>query len=216
MAETYTVKQGDHLARIAEEHGFTDYKTIWNDPNNADLKQKRQNPNVLFPGDQVYIPDKEMREESRPTEKHHKFQVSKQTLQLRLTLEDLYEKPIANTACELIIDQDLHKVTTDGDGKLQLEIPATAQQGFLTIKGPETPFQDETIPIQIGHLDPVEELSGQKARLNNLGYCAGDVAGKADDDFESAVEEFQCDNALTVDGICGPATQSKLKKVHGC
>jgi hypothetical protein len=30
------------------------------------------------------------------------------------------------------------------------------------------------------------------------------------------VEEFQCDNSLTVNGICGPNTQAGLKQVYGC
>ena len=34
--------------------------------------------------------------------------------------------------------------------------------------------------------------------------------------FLSAIEEFQCDHGLVVDGKCGPATQAKLKQVHGC
>jgi murein L,D-transpeptidase YcbB/YkuD len=34
--------------------------------------------------------------------------------------------------------------------------------------------------------------------------------------FLSAVEEFQCDHGLTVDGKCGPATQARLKQAHGC
>ena len=216
MAETYTVKQGDYLSRIADEHGFTDYRTIWNHPKNDSLKQKRQNPNVLYPGDQVYIPDKETKEESRPTDQHHKFQVDRQKLRLQLVLEDLYEKPIANTQCELTIDQETHKLTTGGDGKIQVDIPAKASQGFLTIRGSETPFADEVIPIKIGHLDPVEEVSGQQARLTNLGYFAGDIDGQPGDDFESAVEEFQCDQGLKVDGVCGPVTQAKLKQVHGC
>ncbi len=55
--------------------------------------------------------------------------------------------------------------------------------------------------------------SGQQARLDNLGYFASDGD---DDAFKSAVEEFQCDNSLTVDGDCGPATQAKLKQVYGC
>jgi peptidoglycan hydrolase-like protein with peptidoglycan-binding domain len=34
--------------------------------------------------------------------------------------------------------------------------------------------------------------------------------------FRSAVEEFQCDHGLTVDGDCGAQTQAKLLSVHGC
>jgi hypothetical protein len=69
--------------------------------------------------------------------------------------------------------------------------------------------------LKLGHLDPVEEISGQVWRLNNLGYRAGDTTDANDSAFKSAVEEFQCDYALAVDGICGPNTQGKLKDVHG-
>lgn len=72
------------------------------------------------------------------------------------------------------------------------------------------------IPIKIGHLDPVDEISGQQGRLNNLGYYFGDIDGNDSPRFRMAVEEFQCENGLTVDGICGPNTQAKLKEVYGC
>jgi peptidoglycan hydrolase-like protein with peptidoglycan-binding domain len=76
------------------------------------------------------------------------------------------------------------------------------------------------IPIKIGHLDPVEEQSGQQSRLNNLGYFAGPLAAASNEGnralFLSAVEEFQCEHGLTVDGKCGPLTQAELKQVHGC
>ena len=116
MPGYYTVKQGDHISSIAKAYGFTDWETIWNDGNNAGLKQLRKNPNVLYPGDQVYIPEKELRVEPRPTEKRHKFLKHKQPLKLRLVLEDLYEKPIANADCELTLDGTTYHVTTDGDG----------------------------------------------------------------------------------------------------
>jgi peptidoglycan hydrolase-like protein with peptidoglycan-binding domain len=54
------------------------------------------------------------------------------------------------------------------------------------------------------------------ARLNNLGYFAGEIENPDQTAFESAVEEFQCDHGVHVDGICGPNTQAKLKKLHGC
>ena len=216
MDDYYTVLQGDHLSKIAKDNGFTDYTVIWDHPNNSDLKKQRQNPNILLPGDQVFVPDMEQKHESGPTDKRHTFTVDKKTLKLRLVLEDIYEKPIAGAQCALLIDGQTYQLTTDGNGKLEQEIPLDAKEGVLTIRGDQTPFANDVIPIKIGHLDPVDEISGQIGRLNNLGYFAGALDASDADAFNSAVQEFQCDNSLTVDGICGRNTQAKLKQVHGC
>jgi len=64
MAGYYTVQQGDYLSKIATVNGFLDYHTIWDHPDNAAFKMKRQNHNVLFPGDRLFIPEKEERNES--------------------------------------------------------------------------------------------------------------------------------------------------------
>jgi peptidoglycan hydrolase-like protein with peptidoglycan-binding domain len=72
------------------------------------------------------------------------------------------------------------------------------------------------VALLVGDLDPVEEVSGQLARLQNLGYYAGKIGGGDAMAVRSAIEEFQCDNKLTVDGICGPETQARLIAVHGC
>ncbi len=216
MADYYTVEQGDHLSKIAKDNGFPDYTVIWDHPSNSDLKKQRQNPNILLPGDQVFIPDKEEKQESGGTDKRHTFTVDKKTLKLRLVLEDIYEKPIAGASCALLVSGQTFQLTTDGQGKLEQEIPLDATEAYLVIRGDQTPFKDDVIPIKIGHLDPVDELSGQIARLNNLGYFAGDVTETDQDASESAVEEFQCDHGLKVDGDCGPKTQAKLKQIHGC
>jgi len=215
MEDYYTVQQGDHLSKIAKDNGFTDYTVIWDHPNNSDLKKLRQNPNILLPGDEVFIPDMEQKQESGTTDKKHTFTVDKKTLKLRLTLQDMYEKPVAGAQCALLIDGQVFQLTTDSNGKLEQEIPLDAKEGTLTIRGDQTPFANDVIPIKIGHLDPIDETSGQVARLNNLGYSAGKLDGSDEDAFQSAVEEFQCDNGLTVDGICGSHTQSKLRQVHG-
>jgi hypothetical protein len=214
MSGYYKVVQGDHLSSIAKAFGFSDYLTIWNDPNNAALQAQRVNPNVLYPGDSLFIPDKVPTQYPRPTDQKHQFVKNVPQLQLCLILEDIYEKPIANAACALQIGGTSSNVTTDGTGKLQQDIPPDTHSGTLVIQDPQTPFQGISIPIKIGNLDPVDEVSGQVARLNNLGYFPGD--GTDATALESAIEEFQCDNSLTVDGICGPQTQASLKQVHGC
>jgi N-acetylmuramoyl-L-alanine amidase len=220
MSSYHIVKQGEHLSGIAKQYGFSDYRTIWLHGENAALKAKRLNPNVIFPDDRLFIPDKTEREEPRPTDALHRFRVEKPPLKLRLVLEDLYERPIANAKCDLVVESDTRRLTTDGRGKLEQDIPADARQASLIVHDPQTPADEIAIAIDIGHLDPVEEVSGQKARLNNLGYFAGPFEGVSDEDnnllFRSAVEEFQCDHGLTVDGKCGPGTQARLKQVHGC
>jgi hypothetical protein len=216
MATEHPVAQGEHLARIAKQYGFSDYRTIWDHPKNAKLKQERQNPNVLHPGDRLHIPDREVREESRATDQKHRFKVKGSRLMLRLVLEDIYERPIANAPCELFIEGDKQDVTTDGKGKIEVSIPPTAENGLLKVKSTETAIDGIAIPVKIGHLDPVEEITGQKARLGNLGYYGGAIDDKQDNEFRLAVEEFQCEHALAVDGVCGPATRAKLKSVHGC
>ncbi len=52
----YTIKSGDTLSKIAKEAGIPDWKTIYNDPQNADFRKKRPDPDKIFPGDKIWIP----------------------------------------------------------------------------------------------------------------------------------------------------------------
>lgn len=217
MPVDHIVSQGEHTFGIARDYGFSDYHKIWDHPNNADLKSKRKNPNTLFPGDHLYIPDLQTGEYSGSTDQQHSFRARNSKLKLRLTLEDQYEKPIASAACLLVIETESHHLTTDGAGKIELEIPPSAHNATLVIQdAQQTPYAGLTIPIKIGDLDPLEEVSGQRARLNNLGYVCAETGSADSAEFRSAVEEFQCEQELQVDGICGTNTQARLKQVHGC
>jgi hypothetical protein len=215
MPTNYTVKQGDYIASIAKGYGLWD-QTVWNDPHNAALKALRKTPNVLNPGDQVYVPDLDTSGYQRSTDLQHKFQVQRTKVALVLVLEDMYENPIANAKCVLTVNGDAHQLTTDGSGKLQQEIPPDSHDAQLVIQHAQTPVENTVFSVKIGYMTPVTEVSGQLARLDNLGYVPGDGSEDRSEAFESAVEEFQCDHGLTVDGVCGPLTQAKLKQVYGC
>jgi hypothetical protein len=58
MPNTYKVQPGDTLNKIASKHGFNNYRDIYDHPSNAALRAKRPNPNLIFPGDVIVIPDK--------------------------------------------------------------------------------------------------------------------------------------------------------------
>lgn len=216
MATHYTVQQGDYLVKLAEEHGFFDVQTIWQHGENEALRAKRDNPNVLAPGDKLFIPDKDQRIENKPTDQAHTFRVKRGKNLLRLVLEDLYGKPVANATCELRVDGQVFQVVSGADGKIEQPIPITAKAGEIVVKEGQTPLKNVTLAIEIGHLDPVDERSGQMARLSNLGYYLGALDADDEPAFKSAVEEFQCDQGLSVDGDCGPQTQARLLAVHGC
>ena len=57
MATIYTVVWGDTLTKIAKNHGFDDWRVIYNHPSNAAFKAKRPNPDKIFVGDTLVIPD---------------------------------------------------------------------------------------------------------------------------------------------------------------
>ena len=53
----HIVKQGESLSKIARTYGLASYQALYEAPENATLRANRPNPNVLFPGDEVTIPD---------------------------------------------------------------------------------------------------------------------------------------------------------------
>jgi len=205
----HIVKQGDYFAKIAKKYGFSNWRTIYNHADNAELKQKRPDPNILYPGDKIVIPNKTTKEDSGGTGQRHRFRFKSDDLWLRIVLKDNNNKPIANTPYQLNLERQTIEGQTDGDGLLEQQIAPDAAEGYLLI-------QHREFLLKIGHLDPIDTITGVQARLKNLGYYGGEVDGVKGKQTLSAIEEFQCDHGLTVDGIAGPNTQSKLKEIHGC
>ena len=221
MSLYHVVAQGEYVSAIARRYGFSDYRTVWDAPENAALKAERKTPNVLFPGDRLFIPDRHLREEPRPTDQRHRFVRLGQGLVLRVRMEHRFYRPIATTPCDLTIESRRAAVTTDDTGQIQESIePGTSAASVsvherLRIRDANVPV-DLGVELMVGHLDPVEEPSGQVARLHNLGYYRGPAAAPDAKLVQAAIEEFQCEHGLGVDGVCGPRTQSKLREVHGC
>ncbi len=220
MSTTHIVEQGEHLSGIAADYGFPSHLPIWNHGQNEKLRQERQNPNILFPGDALFIPDIEQRFESRSTGATHSFvSAAAEKLVLRVVIQDESAEAVAGVDYVLQVGSDVDRKKTSASGSIEKVIPPDAKEGRLIVQ-PTDLAVDLDVTINIGHLDPETEVTGQIARLNNLGYDAGEVQSPADDDarlqFRSAVEEFQCNCELPVDGACDENTQAKLKEVHGC
>ena len=220
MASIHIVEQGEYLSSIAKQYHFTDYRRIYDHPENAEFKRKRPNPNVIFPGDELFIPDLEERLEARSTEKRHFFRLKGPKLLLRIIVKDDEGHPFADAAYTLRVEDEIYKGTTNRNGLLQHEIPIGAVSGELTLERNKL-----TWPLQIGHLDPVDEvivnkaiISGIQARLNNLGFVCGPVDGILGPKTITAIRAFQKDvlKRAEPDGEPDKATRDRLISEHGC
>jgi len=209
MAGFYTVKQGDWLASIAYRFGIPDWHTIWNRPENQDLRNLRNSPNILFPGDQVYVPDINPAEVSRPTDQTHPFVRRKDKQLVRLQLFDGDKKPRAGVPYTFQTDVSVTAETT-AEGMVEQEVAQGVTSAVLTV-------DNQGILLRLGYLDPIEETSGVQARLANLGYDPGGIDGIYGPKTKAAIMAFQREcPPLAVDGICGPKTQRKLLEIYGC
>jgi N-acetylmuramoyl-L-alanine amidase len=217
MPIDHVVKQGECLSRIASQYGFADYKAIYNHPDNADLKQKRPNPNVLRPGDVVHVPDLEKKKVDASTGQSYKFRVNLPKKALRLVLLDASGKPVKGEDYRLEAGPDVLTGQTDGDGKIEVKVAATAGGGRLTIAG-------RILVLNFGDLNPVdrqtddpddEDWSGVQARLKNLGYDVGPTDGDWGARTRAALALFQHDHDLEIDGKPSDATLKKLEEAHG-
>ena len=206
----HKVTAGECLSSIAAQHGF-DWKIVWDDGANADLRRARKDPNVLHPGDIVHIPAFQLKQEVRPTNQSHRFRVKGSQTRFRVRLMQLGE-PRANVRCTVDIDGRPVEKSTDGDGRLEVLIAPSAQRALLTVHGEHG---DETYTIDLGHLDPADSPSGVRQRLTNLGYAAGAWEEDGGQSLRQALSRFQMDNKLEITGDLDGATKSKLIEAHG-
>lgn len=216
MAKYHTVQQGECFSSLASKYGFKDYRSIYDHSENAELKEKRKNPNLLYPDDAVFIPDNELKEVDGETEKLHRFVLKQDKVMFRIVIKDQDEKPFADTRYELRVDKKVFEGTTDGTGKIEQEINANALSGYVVFY-PKDEDGNEivgTIPLSFGHLDPVTETSGIQSRLNNLGFGCGKADGVIGEKTKAALLAFQKKYGLPESGECCAATREKLRQMH--
>jgi N-acetylmuramoyl-L-alanine amidase len=203
------------LSKIALQYGLRDYNTIYQHPQNADFRRRRPDPNIIFPGDRIFIPPTREKHHEGRAGQGHRFVVRATTRELKIAMEDFAGKRVAGAAYELVIEGVTYTGTTTGDGLVVQRIRVDAEEGTLQVG-------TDLWPLKIGHLNPMENaaddgVSGMQARLRNLGYNPGPVDGVLGPRTTAAIRAFQRDNApLVVDGICGPRTRAKLREKHGC
>lgn len=241
MPQEYKARQGDCISSIAADKGFF-WETLWNHPDNAELKKKRGDPNVLMPGDVIQVPEKELRSEKSATDQKHVFKRKSVPAKLRMRLVEPEEEdeddaassnavvgagrheepdyvedpqqtePRVNVAYELHFDGTTIENETDGDGYLEEAIPPGTRSAKLVVM-PGTE-EEEIYHLALGKVDPIDDLRGVRKRLQNLGYAV-DAGDKMTPALEAALLSFQEHNSIEMTGDADDETVDTLKKLHG-
>ncbi len=198
----HAVQRGDCISSIADQYGLT-WQTVWNRPENSELRQRRKDPNVLYPGDIVFYPDLDPRIESCATDQRHKFATKDTPAKVKILLLDA-DKPRGGVHYELVIDGVSQSGSADGAGYVRASIPPHAQAGRLIVGEGST---KDVFEFVFGTVDPVDTDEGLRGRLTDLGYGTDNIA--------EALKAFQEQQKLPVTGEADAATRDKLKEKFG-
>lgn len=212
MPIRHTVAAGETLAAIAEQHGFARGAKLHRHPDNAGLRELRDNPDVLAPGDEVVIPDREEARVEVRVDTRHRFRLERPRQSLRLEPRGSEGETLDGWDYVLIAGETRFEGTVDGAIEHPLPFGVDTAQLEL-VHDDETPLRWD---LRIGHLDPADTVTGQQARLNNLGFVCGATDGDAGPRTEQSIRSFQAAYGLEVDGTCSQAVADKLREVYGC
>ncbi|HXF49143.1 MAG TPA: peptidoglycan-binding domain-containing protein [Verrucomicrobiae bacterium] len=224
MATQHRCKDTDHISKIAAQHGFADWKTVWDA--NGELQSKRKNPNLLFKGDKLHqgdvvkIPDPKAGSDSGSTGSTLSFELVGQKLFLRLRILKDDFTALPNADYELFVgwtegDEFWAKPftgKTDGNGQIEVEVPRTVRMGQLRLRvpfpmsesaGTSSPppngAQRGDVPVvwnlQVGAMNPILEKAPDAPCISGVQQRLNNLGL----------------NTGPIDGIKGPNTTAAIK-----
>jgi len=210
MGIWHEVQSGECLSTIAKANRLP-WKKIWDHGENAALKEKRGNPDILYPGDKLFIPDLEERDEQGGTEQRHRFKTPKPKLVVEIILYDNDHKPLSQVDYHYTVDgEDKPAAKTGGDGIARVDITETTASVVLHL--PWGAF-----PVDLGVLDPANTIRGIQQRLVNLGIETGPIDGILGPKTRGGILTFQrLEKAAGLDPTGEPddKTIKRLRQVH--
>ena len=211
------VGQGESTSSLALKNGFF-WRTIWEHGENADLRSKRKDPNVLSADDDIFIPELQIKKVSKGTESEHVFKRKGEPSKIKMQLLAL-GNPRKDEDYILEIEGELKRGKTDADGRIEHFIPGDARSAKLIFKDGK-----EVHGLRLGSLDPADQGEGVLQRLNNLGFKASMrikkgakaaeafAEGKVDKKVTKAIKAFQKEYDLEQSGKVDSKLIAKLEE----
>lgn len=211
MTTLHTVRQGETIYLLGKRYGVPP-DAIWDHPENQELQERNRHQGILYAGEVISVPEREDREEACQTEQRHRFVRRGTRVSLELRFLDL-DEPRAGAPYRLVVDHvHTFEGMLDDDGVLTASIPVDAEHGEIWVGDAS---DEDHFCFAIGHLDPINESSGLRQRLDNLGFSCDGGDETACNAFRSALQAFQQKYDLEPSGELDDATRARLEEIYG-
>lgn len=209
---THKVLPGDCVVSLAAKRGL-DPAAVFQLSENSKLREHNHDvQEILAPGDSLHLPARELRQENRPTGSYHPFTLKTHPARLKVRFLD-NRQPRSSLDCIVQIDGVKSDATIDSNGLLDIPIPPTTTEVRVRLGGPDS---REDYLLKLGHLDPLDTISGLQARLANLGFDPGPIDNILGPRTRAALSIFQRSADLPVTGEPDNNTRDRLHETHGC
>lgn len=212
MSKSHTVRRDECVASIAFAAGHF-WQTIWDHPDNAELREARKNPWVLREGDELQIPDLRRKQVAVPTNATHRFKRKGVPERLRLRF-GAPPFPRRGVPYLLLIDGQRHEGILDDQGELSHVLAPNASRAELTLAPDDGPAEHYVLGLR--GLDPIDTIPGVQMRLRNLQFYRGRVDGELGPETLAAMRAFQTSADLERTPELDDATRAALLAAHGC
>ena len=211
----YIVRAGDLLTRLAAERGF-EVDDAWSHPRNRALRDGGRHPDLLAPGDILWLPEPSGAGPAVEQGTNNKYKARRPVVAVSLVFRH-GDTALANEPWVLLGAGPDRQGATDDHGRMSVEVPLRVRTFEVVL-----PRRRLRYPVQVGGLDPVAVDSGVRQRLAHLGFYGhgGTAAGGdawIDDEtaHRNALESFQRSRGLPVTGDADDATRQALVEMHG-
>ncbi|WP_437876232.1 peptidoglycan-binding domain-containing protein [Sorangium sp. So ce513] len=206
------VRQGEYLSLLAVRHGFS-ADNVWSAPENAGLRQRRASPDVLAPGDILYLPDRAAAGARLHARAQNSYRASVPRVPVCVTLHT-EDGPLANARCVVHTGASPLEIRTNGEGMLRFDAPMNAHEVRIDV-----PDEELTLRVLVGFLDPPDDGSGAFDRLVNLGLLSPVDRHAPESQRRARVREalaaFQERRGLEPTGELDEPTRCALRDEHG-
>ncbi|MEM6296400.1 MAG: peptidoglycan-binding domain-containing protein [Myxococcota bacterium] len=200
--EGHEVRRGECVSSIAERHGHF-WQTLWDAPENRALREAREDPNVLLPGDRVFVPPLREATHACATGQVHRFKrrCVPEKVRIRFTGEDGPRAQVGYTFDE---GSGGRRGVTDADGFLEEWVSTKTRVATVV-------FDDDgkEVRLHVGDLDPCNTPRGAAARLVSLGLASPGGS------LSAALEYFQVAHGLELTGRLDDGTIAALTAAFG-